>query len=136
MILGLLDEAMRAGARQAPACELLGLSPRTIQRWREQGGGEDRRDGPRQDPANKLKLAERQRLLEVANSPEYRDLPPKQIVPRLADAGTYLASESTFYRVLHEECQMAHRQSSRPASGRGSTWRPARKRCGRGISAI
>ena len=118
MILGLLDEAMAAGARQTPACELMGLSPRTVQRWRQQGGGEDRRDGPRQDPANKLKLAERQCLLAVANSPEYRDLPPKQIVPRLADAGTYLASESTFYRVLHEEHQMSHRQSSRPASAK------------------
>jgi transposase InsO family protein len=36
-------------------------------------------------------------------------LPPSQIVPRLADEGRYLASESSFYRVLREEKQLAHR---------------------------
>lgn len=118
MILERIDEAVESGARLAPACDVLGLSARTVQRWREQGGGEDRRDGPRQEPANKLTPAERRRLLEVVNSPEYRDLSPKQIVPRLADLGTYLGSESTVYRVLRDEGQMAHREPSRPASGR------------------
>lgn|SRR5258707_831080 len=33
--------------------------------------------------------------------PRFADLPPTQIVPILADEGTYLASESTFYRLLH-----------------------------------
>lgn len=33
----------------------------------------------------------------------------------LADEGRYVASESTFYRVLHAENQLTHRQSSRPA---------------------
>jgi len=116
MTLKLLDEAVAAGARQAPACAVLGLSTRTVQRWYEQGDGEDRRDGPRKGPANKLTTGERQRLLEVVNAPEYRDLSPKQIVPRLADLGTYLASESTFYRVLRHEGQLTHRQASRPAS--------------------
>ena len=116
MSLKLLDEALAAGARQAPACAILGLSTRTVQRWSEQGDSGDRRDGPRQDPANKLTTGERQQVLEVVNAPEYRDLSPKQIVPRLADLGTYVASESTFYRVLREEGQLAHRQASRPAS--------------------
>ena len=35
--------------------------------------------------------------MEVANSPEYADMPPLKIVPLLADSGQYLASESTFY---------------------------------------
>jgi putative transposase len=43
-------------------------------------------------------------------------LPPCKIVPRLADEGRYIASESTFYRVLRAEKQMAHRQRSRPAA--------------------
>ncbi len=45
----------------------------------------------------------------VVNSPEYRELPPKQIVPRLADEGRYVASESTVYRILRAEGQDAHR---------------------------
>jgi len=36
-------------------------------------------------------------LLELLGAPEYRDLSPPQIVPRLADAGIYLASEATLY---------------------------------------
>jgi putative transposase len=122
MILDLIDEATEAGARLEPACALLGLSVRTVQRWRKQGGGEDRRYGPRHDPANKLTPAERARLLEVLNSPEYCNLSPKQIVPRLADLGEYLASESTVYRLLHESDQLAHRQAARPPSARPREW--------------
>ena len=92
----LVEEAVDAGARR---------------------DSDDQRCGPRTSPANKLSSAERRRLLAVANTPEYRDLSPQQIVPRLADEqGLYLASESTLYRLLREEKQMAHRQPSRPAT--------------------
>ena len=37
----------------------------------------------------------------------YSDLSPHQIVPRLSDAGVYLASESTMYRVLRAEDLLA-----------------------------
>ena len=115
MILALLDEAVSAGARLGRSCEVMDLAPRTIQRWREQGdGGFDRRFGPKTPPPNKLSQAERKKVLDVANRPEYRDLSPKQIVPRLADEGAYIASESTFYRILHEEGALHHRESSRP----------------------
>ena len=120
MILGLIDEAVRAGARLAPACETIGLTVRAIQRWRRQGGGEDRRAGPRSAPANKLSAAERHEVLEIVTSPEYCDLSPNQIVPRLADEGTYVASEATMYRILREEALLAHRERSRPAVN----WRP------------
>ena len=52
--------------------------------------------------SNKLSVEERQVILAVSNSPTFRSLPPSQIVPILADEGRYLASESTFYRVLRE----------------------------------
>lgn len=48
----------------------------------------------------------------MATSPEFRDVSPHQIVPALADQGRYLASESTFYRILREEELMEHRASS------------------------
>jgi transposase InsO family protein len=118
MILALLDEAVTAGARLTRACHFLGLSARTIQRWRQQGVGEDRRQGPKSDPANKLSCGERRKVLERVNSAPFRDLSPKQIVPRLADRGEYLASESTIYRLLREEGQLTHRAVSRAPSAR------------------
>src|SRR5690606_32712199 len=52
------------------------------------------------------------------NSPIYRSLPPSQIVPALADDGCYIASESTFYRILREEGQQHHRGRSQAPENR------------------
>ncbi|MBM7456862.1 transposase [Oceanisphaera litoralis] len=102
----LIEEAVAAGSRRAQACTELGLSLRTLQRW--QHCPEDRRPTTsRPEPVNKLSPDERRQLLEVANQPEFARLPPHQIVARLADSGTWLASESTFYRVL-KEAQQQH----------------------------
>ena len=116
----MVAEAVRAGARQEAAAGILGLKARTLQRWREQGveGGADKRQGPLTEPANKLSEGERDGILKTANSPEYRNLSPKQLVPRLADQGTYIASESTFYRILGEAKQMAHRTQAKPATSK------------------
>jgi putative transposase len=115
MIQELIDEAMTAGARQSSACECLGVSSRMLQRWRHHpGAGEDRRRGPKRVPKNKLSEVERARVLELANCAEYRDLSPKQIVPQLADKDVYVASESSFYRILREADQLKHREPSRP----------------------
>lgn len=118
MILEHLDEAVAAGARQSEACKLLGLDARTTQRWRREGGSEDRRRGPTTASKNKLSPQERQKVLDTVNSPEFRDLPPKQIVPRLASRGEYVASEPTIYRILREEGQLKHREKSRPPAKR------------------
>lgn len=114
----MIDEAVLQGARLKPAAQMLGLTARTIQRWSQQKDGDDGRHGPLSAPANKLTPAERQEVLSVANSPKYRELSPKQIVPRLADEGRYVASESTFYRTLRQENQLAHRERCRPATHR------------------
>lgn len=113
MILALLDEALSAGARLEKACAILGLAARTVTRWREDGGGIDRRAEAGVSPVHKLTAGERDRIVKVATSAEYRDLSPRQIVPLLADKGIYVASESSFYRVLHEHELMAHREPSR-----------------------
>jgi transposase InsO family protein len=115
MIIALVDKAVGAGARVHKAAALMGLSGRTLIRWRRQDGGEDQRKGPSAAPANKLTEQERQQVLQVSTSVPFRDLSPKQIVPTLADQGIYLASESTFYRVLKEHQMMTHRQASKPA---------------------
>ena len=108
MIRALIVEAVTAGARQWRACEMLGISVRTLERWGHDR--EDGRHGPKSVPSNKLSAAERQRIIAVATSIEFRDESPKQIVPSLADLGEYIGSESTFYRVLHAE-NLQHRRS-------------------------
>jgi transposase InsO family protein len=114
-----VTEAKAAGARQDRACAVLGLSPRTLQRW--QAGGtltEDRRPQRQYTLSHALTEDERAEVLAVANSDEFADLPPSQIVPRLADQGIYLASESTFYRILKAAKQLKHRRSERPSQSR------------------
>lgn len=48
-------------------------------------------------------------IIETCNKKDYASLPPSQIVPKLADKGIYIASESTFYRVLKSHNQLTHR---------------------------
>ena len=116
-LLGLLQEACTAGAAQARACSQIGLSERTVQRWqRPEGQADDRRVSglrARASPANKLSETERKAALAVLNDEEFKNLPPSQIVPRLADQGRYIASESTLYRLMHEAGQMSHRRLER-----------------------
>jgi len=107
-----IDLAHRAGARLRPACEVAGIDVRTLQRWRAEDGLErgDRRPGAvRPTPAHALSAEEREQLLRVANEPRFADLPPARIVPTLADQGVYLASESSFQRVLRAAGQSRHR---------------------------
>ena len=109
MAMELISDAVAGGARCCKACGILGISLRTLQRWESSGGGGDQRRGPTGGAANALSDAERALVVAVASSRLFRDLPPSQIVPILADAGVYLASESTFYRILREEKLLAHR---------------------------
>ena len=118
MILEMIEVAVDAGARREQACEVVGLAGRTVERWREGDVGDDGRAGPRTRAANAFTPAERAKVLEVVNSPEYRDLPPKQVVPRLADEGRYIGSESTIYRILRAEGQDAHRGRAKPRTVR------------------
>ncbi len=69
---------------------------------------------PRPEPRNKLSPAERAAVLEACNSAEFASLPPSRIVPKLADQERYLASESSFYRILRAEGQQHHRGRARP----------------------
>jgi putative transposase len=119
-VMDLVAAAVLAGARQERACNLISLSERTLQRWKidRVNGDEDGRPARLQSPKNQLSLLERQRLLAVANSAQFGHLPPSQIVPRLADEGRYIASESTFYRVLKTEKLLQHRGAEQPRKPR------------------
>lgn len=132
MILAGIDEAVASGASRRQACAGIGLSSRTVERWAKRPEGCDLRAGPKTRPAHALSAAERAHIVELATSPEYRNLSVRQLVPRLADVGVYVASESSFYRVLHDQDLMAHRNPARPkthskprshsATGPGQVW--------------
>jgi putative transposase len=112
----LIAVAHQAGARRHQACQQLGLTLRTVQRWTT--GERMRPDGRplarRPTPRNRLSPEERALVWAVCHEPAHASLPPSQLVPRLADQGQYLASESTFYRVLRAADAQHHRGRSRP----------------------
>ncbi len=116
----LINEARIAGARLKSACKILGISDRTYQRWtKDDYIKEDKRPiTKRPSPKNKLTEEEEAKVIETANSPKYADLPPSQIVPKLADEGEYIASESTFYRILKKEKMNAYRNRSKEPTKR------------------
>ena len=126
----LIDEAHAEGARLSAACRQAGITARTLQRWRDPDEGiraDGRPDAVRPQPAHALSEQERAAILEVANAPHYADLPPAQIVPRLADEGRYLASESSFHRVLRQAGQAHHRgRAKAPQASRKPTTHVAR----------
>jgi putative transposase len=111
----LIKEASIAGARRHKSCEILGLTVRTLERWEKEKGQCDQRASAPRLVANKFTEEQRNRVLTTANSPPYQHLPPSKIVPLLADSGCYIASESTFYRILRNAKQLTHRLASRPA---------------------
>ena len=117
-VITLVSDAIAAGARQDRACGAISLSERTLQRWQQDQCRGDLRPMRVQAPKNSLSTSERQALLAVANSDEFADLAPSQIVPRLADQGQYIASESSFYRVLKAANQVKHRGAEKPPKPR------------------
>jgi transposase InsO family protein len=125
-----IDEAHRDGARLDRACEIAGIDVRTLQRWKAHEGlriGDRRPAAVRPTPAHALSEQERAAVLRVANEPRFADMPPARIVPTLADEGVYLASESSFSRILRAAGQSRHRgRAKAPRAQRGPQTHVAR----------
>lgn len=126
-----IERAVMAGARQRSACAMMGIAMTTLRRWKPVGVPrvlEDQRPmAVKPEPRNKLTKVEVDRILSVCNEPTYSHVPPSQIVPRLADMGVYIASESSFYRVLKAHRQLAHRGRAKRAQSRPpSTYQAAK----------
>lgn len=98
----LIDEARANGARLESACAEFGIAPRTYQRWTQAGavGPDGRTTAVRPSPVHALTPEEEEAVVALCKSEQYQSMPPAQIVAREADEGRYIASESTFYRVL------------------------------------
>lgn len=126
-VMNLIAEAIEAGARLFIACKEAEISVKTYNRWLESfyvhNEYIDKRTiAVRPEPHNKLTEQEVQQVLTIVNHSDYSHLPPSQVVPILADKGIYIASESTFYRILREQKQLQHRgRSKEPAKREIST---------------
>jgi putative transposase len=72
---------------------------------------------PRPAPANKLSDEEVDAVLEVLRSERFADASPAQVYFSLLDEGVYLASESSYYRILRskDEVRERRRQATHPA---------------------
>ena len=111
----LIQEAQESGARLIKACEALEISISTFERWRK-GNLWDKRKGAIKEVPRKLTEVERQEIIDISCSREYKDLNPYRIHAALLDKGIYIASESSFYRVLRSEGLVRHRGNSRPGT--------------------
>lgn len=109
------------------------IDPTAPAAMKEERNGQIRKSIQGQSGGAVAAAGERAAVLRVANQPRFADVPPARIVPMLADENVYLASESTFHRVLREHGQTRHRgrvkapRKTRPptthiASAPGQMW--------------
>lgn len=90
-------------------------------RWKTGNHEEDLRQGPKSKSVSALSESEKEQIIQIAGSKDMRELSPKQIVPKLADQGVYIASESSFYRTLRANKLQKHREPSKPATNNTPT---------------
>lgn len=90
-----------------PVCEALGLPRATVYRHRQPHP----RPAARPKPERALTTTERQAVLQALNSERYADLAPAQIYNQLLDAGQFLCSIRTMYRILDDHGQVRERRN-------------------------
>ncbi len=113
----MIDEAVAAGARRWKCCEVVGISMRTLQRWRT-GLVTDRRKGAPKRVANKLEAEVIAEIIETACSPEYRNDTPYVMYVKLLEEQRYIASPRSIYRILKARGLLQRRTNSAPPTKR------------------
>ncbi len=100
------------------ACGALGRARAT--HYRRLKPGRTGRAKPRPVPSNKLSDDEVAAVLDALRSERFADRSPAQVYFTLLDEGVYLASESSYYRILrsHNEVRERRRQATHPAKVR------------------
>lgn len=93
-----------------PACAAMGIPPATVYRHRAR-----RKEPPvsrrRPSPRRALPSQERQEVLDVLHSEEYRDQAPREVYAALLDQGQYLCSIRTMYRLLEANQEVKERRN-------------------------
>jgi len=93
-------------------CHYLNISPRTIQNWKRKGLN-DMRKGAAKKVHNKLTSEEEDKIKGILSLDRFVDLPPHAIIPVLAQEGEYIASESTFYRIMRKSGMLNDRRDQK-----------------------
>ena len=111
-----INELVERGVARKTACAALGRSRATHYRHRRpplHGPPSPRPRSPRA-----LSTDEADTIIDVLDSERFCDKAPAQVWATLLDEGTYLASISTMYRLLHERHQVRERRAvaRRPAT--------------------
>lgn len=127
LAVDLITEAIKSKARIWKACEALEISVTTFDRWRS-GMLTDSRKGAEKVVPRKLTPEEEKLIIDTCCSKDYRDLNPYKVHASLLDEGCYIASTSSFYRVLGKHKLLSHRGNTRPPQKR--TPPPERKATG------
>ncbi len=116
----MIDEAITeliplVGTRSA--CRATGRAQATHYRRHRQSPAPERSSVEPRGQPRALSSAERAEVRAVLNSPEHVDKAPAAVYHELLDAGMYLASISTMYRILraHDEVHERRRQAVHPA---------------------
>lgn len=73
-LMTMLQEAVAGGVRQREACQCVGISERTFQRW-QQSPDNRRATTSRPVPKNKLSAEEEQQVLAICHEPWFASLP-------------------------------------------------------------
>jgi len=110
--IGLIDESIESEATLCKACDTLDISVRTYYRWKKDASGDKRRGAEKKIP-RKLTSEEEQEIVNISCEKRFCDCTPYQIVAILLDEGRYIASTSSFYRVLKARDLLHHRKKGR-----------------------
>lgn len=111
----LIQEAMQEGARLQKCCDVLEISTRTYQRWKS-GHFVDKRKGAEKAIPSKLTEVEKQQIISESCSTRFKDSNPYEIFIILLEEEKYIASISSFYRVLKAANLLHHRSNKRSGS--------------------
>jgi putative transposase len=100
-------EALAPEIGLEPVCTALNLPRASVYRHRRLRS----EPAPRPKPRHALSVAERQAVLETLNSEPYADLAPAQVYNQLLDAGRYLCSIRSMYRILDDHRLVRERRN-------------------------
>lgn len=95
------------------SCEALGVSRASL--YRRTARPRPHSLVPRPPSHRRIPNEERQRVVEVLNSEEFVDQPPREVYAALLSMGLYLVSVRTMYRILAERGEARERRAQRLA---------------------
>jgi putative transposase len=107
----LVEELADPRLSVSKACAVLGLSRATLYRSTSPPLPPTWRESP--PSPRRLSPKERQEILDVMHSQEFKDQPPHEVFATLLSRGVYLASIRTIYRVLAVQGESHERRNQR-----------------------